>query len=399
MWFVERLLDPKTIDPKVDARLRGIVAHQTLRRSTPASRSGSERTRSTRPGLTRPSSSSTNACARRSRGRFASSFRRWTCSSSKARSAVISSCFFALRSTWAYRSSRAASRCRSERLQRAELQRGLELEGFTVSGKIDRVDVDLFSASAVVQDYKSGEAFSASKIASERRLQMPLYVLALRDLLGLEPLGGLYRSLSGEREARGMVRAGARGSVPGLLIARLHGRGGVLEPGRRPSVPPGAAVGRIRSGDVRHDPRFGTAPRGMKAGLFVGSRLHEPVQPTPSSSLPSTSPAWSSSRPARAPGRRRCSSSATRRPWSSGGFPSTRCSSSPTRNGRPVSFASGSAPGYASSAGRSRARHRAGLDFDDSRLLLASAPCPPVRSGARSAVSRARRGTGLRTAE
>ena len=141
-----------------------------------------------------------------------------------------------------------------------ELQRGLELEGFTVSGKIDRVDVDLFSASAVVQDYKSGEAFSARKIASERRLQMPLYVLALRDLLGLEPLGGLYRSLSGEREARGMVRADARESVPGL-----HARDYMDEEAFWNQVDEavglaGAAVGRIRSGDVRHDPRYGSCP-------------------------------------------------------------------------------------------------------------------------------------------
>ena len=40
-----------------------------------------------------------------------------------------------------------------------ELQRGLELgEGLTLSGKIDRIDVDPFSARGIVQDYKSGKS-------------------------------------------------------------------------------------------------------------------------------------------------------------------------------------------------------------------------------------------------
>ena len=30
MWFVERVIDPRAIDARVDARLRGQVAHQAL---------------------------------------------------------------------------------------------------------------------------------------------------------------------------------------------------------------------------------------------------------------------------------------------------------------------------------------------------------------------------------
>ena len=38
-----------------------------------------------------------------------------------------------------------------------ELQRGLELgDSVALSGKIDRIDVDPFSARGIVQDYKSG---------------------------------------------------------------------------------------------------------------------------------------------------------------------------------------------------------------------------------------------------
>ena len=98
------------------------------------------------------------------------------------------------------------------------LKAGLDLGGFAVSGKIDRVDLDPFSARGIVQDYKSGKAaHSAAKIESELKLQIPLYMLVLRDLLGVEPVGGLYRALAGERSARGVLRASAREDlVPGF---------------------------------------------------------------------------------------------------------------------------------------------------------------------------------------
>src|SRR4029450_10998800 len=38
-----------------------------------------------------------------------------------------------------------------------ELQAGLQLDGFSLTGKIDRIDVDPFSARGIVQDYKSGK--------------------------------------------------------------------------------------------------------------------------------------------------------------------------------------------------------------------------------------------------
>ena len=109
------------------------------------------------------------------------------------------------------RSSRASSRSRS---------RSYELEpGVVVSGKIDRVDGDPMSARGIVVDYKSGAASSAPQIHDERDLlQMPLYMLVLRDQLGLEPMGGVYMPVGGGRRARGMLRAGderCRASVRG----------------------------------------------------------------------------------------------------------------------------------------------------------------------------------------
>jgi ATP-dependent helicase/DNAse subunit B len=143
-----------------------------------------------------------------------------------------------------------------------ELQRGLDLgEGLTLSGKIDRIDLDPFAARGIVQDYKSGKtAHSAQQIEQEQRLQIPLYMLVLRDLVGVEPLGGLYRALAGQRAHRGLLRGDEEG-IEGLarndyvsdeeFWSRVEAARGLA----------GSLAGRIRSGDIRHDPRGGECPQ------------------------------------------------------------------------------------------------------------------------------------------
>jgi hypothetical protein len=141
-----------------------------------------------------------------------------------------------------------------------ELQRGIELEdGITLSGKIDRIDVDPFSARGIVQDYKAGKsAHSAREIERELRLQIPLYMLVLRDLVGIEPLGGVYRPLAGDRKARGLLRAGE--DIAG------YAKNDYLpeeEFWHQVDASRDLARGfarRIRGGDVRHDPKGGECP-------------------------------------------------------------------------------------------------------------------------------------------
>jgi RecB family exonuclease len=137
-----------------------------------------------------------------------------------------------------------------------ELQRGLDLGDFTLSGKIDRIDVDPFSARGIVQDYKSGATVhSAAKIEEELRLQVPLYMVVLRDLVGIEPLGGLYRALSGEQQARGLLRASAReDGVPGFVANDYLEDDLFWEQVDRAQDHARAFAARIRAGDVRHDP-------------------------------------------------------------------------------------------------------------------------------------------------
>jgi len=143
-----------------------------------------------------------------------------------------------------------------------ELQRGLELEpGLHLSGKIDRIDVDPFSARGIVQDYKSGKSVhSARAIDTELRLQVPLYMLVLRDLVGIEPLGGVYRALAGRRSARGMLRAEAEEDVPGFSKRDYLGEEefwAQIEAARERAA---TYAHRIQSGDVRHDPKGDQCP-------------------------------------------------------------------------------------------------------------------------------------------
>jgi ATP-dependent helicase/DNAse subunit B len=143
-----------------------------------------------------------------------------------------------------------------------ELQRGLALgDGLTLSGKIDRIDVDPFSARGIVQDYKSGSgAFSARQIESELRLQIPLYLLVLRDLVGVEPIGGIYRALAGRRVQRGMLRSSSREDLPGFRDGDYLDDDAFWSQVETARTHAGRFAQRIRAGDVRHDPKGDGCP-------------------------------------------------------------------------------------------------------------------------------------------
>ncbi len=86
-------------------------------------------------------------------------------------------------------------------------------ERVLVRGVIDRVDTDGTGA-AVVRDYKSGAgraAHPAARWVADRQLQVALYLLVVRELTELDPIGGFYQPLRGDDlRARGMFVAGAQ---------------------------------------------------------------------------------------------------------------------------------------------------------------------------------------------
>jgi ATP-dependent helicase/DNAse subunit B len=83
----------------------------------------------------------------------------------------------------------------------------LEPEGVSIRGRVDRVDVH--DGEAVVLDYKSGKrVYPVARWEHDNRLQVALYMLAVRELLGLDPVGGLYVPLAGaDARPRGLVRS------------------------------------------------------------------------------------------------------------------------------------------------------------------------------------------------
>jgi ATP-dependent helicase/nuclease subunit B len=261
-WFFERFLSPRTIDAEPDAMQRGSVAHTALSRfftRVPAEL-GVEKLE---PGHIEDAKRLMRQCLDEALGGVRMELtemqlRELDQSLWRDLEAVVEEeCESGLslvprRFEVAFGNDRAAP----------ELQRGLELgPGMTLSGKIDRIDVDPFGARGIVQDYKSGKhAHSAAEIERELRLQVPLYMLVLRDLVGLEPLGGLYRPLAGTRRARGLVRAGEAETLPGYVKSDYldeEAFWGVVESARETAT---ALAGRIQEGDTHHDPRGGDCP-------------------------------------------------------------------------------------------------------------------------------------------
>jgi ATP-dependent helicase/DNAse subunit B len=271
IWFVERMLDPKSMDVDVDARMRGSIAHQALFRffSGLPKRLGCEEVPADRvdEALAFLAECLDGAIAGGAENRLEltdlqrSELRQtlWRDLEALVRAEGESELPLVPRKfEVSFGSERSAP----------ELQRGLDLGTFQLSGKIDRVDLDPFAARGIVWDYKSGKkAHTAAEIERELRLQIPLYMLVLRDLVGVEPLGGLYRPLSGDRKARGLLRGTARDDgVPGYSARDYVDDEEFWAKVDRAQDVARRMVARIREGDVRHDPREGACPSWCKLG-------------------------------------------------------------------------------------------------------------------------------------
>ncbi len=65
-----------------------------------------------------------------------------------------------------------------------------EKKNIRLQGRVDRIDVDNKKSCAVVVDYKRSARFKTAGLELGTSLQLPLYLLAVRERLGLAPLGG-----------------------------------------------------------------------------------------------------------------------------------------------------------------------------------------------------------------
>lgn len=223
-WLVERELQPSCLEPEPDPIARGQAMHsaleQVLRRLggavTPQSLPDADRILEEILGTLPPALG-------------------------PGASAALSAA--ALRSVEAdlrrYLKHEAASGCGWEP-QGLELRFGFEdepgslpalalgegRERVFLRGVVDRLDADPGAGvdpagtidpgrggGAIVRDYKSGRTRpeqQGARWAPDRRLQVALYMLAIRELMGLTPVAGLYQPLGGsDLRARGVFLKGA----------------------------------------------------------------------------------------------------------------------------------------------------------------------------------------------
>ena len=262
-WLFERVISPKTIDAEVDAMLRGSIAHQTLYTfySGLPKELGSDRVT---PELLERAVRFVERCLDDAvrggvrldlndvqkaelREGLRLDLERFLGEEADSPVGLLPRRFEV-----GFGSERSAP----------ELQRGIELgNGLFASGKIDRIDVDPYSARGMIQDYKSGKgASSAREIDADRRLQVPLYMLVLRDLVGVEPLGGVYRALSGSRGARGMLREEAKDDLPGFSTNDYLDEDTFWAQVETARTRAYEYAERMRAGDVAHDPKGGECP-------------------------------------------------------------------------------------------------------------------------------------------
>jgi ATP-dependent helicase/DNAse subunit B len=251
-WFVERYLRPATIDKQIDRMMRGSILHAALQRFY-------QQLPSAIPGAERVDEGNVEAAV-----------------------TLMRECVMQAVET--------GLRIDAGDLDRRELEQGLQRDleqlvrdeaasgspfvprhlevsfrsyelgpGVVVSGKIDRVDGDPMGARGIVVDYKSGAASSAAEIRERDLLQLPLYMLVLRDQLGLEPVGGIYVPVGGGRRPRGMLRSGTEG-VPGFSARDYLESEEFDDAVSRARDTAIGLVERIRAGDVRHDPQGGDCP-------------------------------------------------------------------------------------------------------------------------------------------
>ena len=99
----------------------------------------------------------------------------------------------------------------------------LTLDGVMVRGVIDRLDVDPDGGGqAIVRDYKTGSVrpdWAGARWREDRQLQVALYMIAVRRLLGVTPIAGLYQPLGGnDLRPRGVFLEGA--PVPNTVVDR-----------------------------------------------------------------------------------------------------------------------------------------------------------------------------------
>jgi RecB family exonuclease len=253
-WFVSHELDPQPLDPVPDPLVQGGLMHAAL-----------ERLYEERPGgdpLPRPASLA--AWSARGRELVATIAAERELGSHPAERAMARRVERLLERFLAEEAARETGGFEPWLLEAAfgaheDSERpALELDGWGLHGAIDRVD-RAPDGRAVVIDYKlSGSVTPREKFEEQAKLQLPLYLLAVAEHWGAEPVGGLYHPLraTSVRRPRGVVAEESAVDLGGYALydrdlVDAEGLEELLADSRRRAS---EIVARMRSGDIRRDP-------------------------------------------------------------------------------------------------------------------------------------------------
>ncbi len=252
-WFVSHELRPQPLDPPPDPLLQGGLMHAVL-----------DRLYTERPGgdaLPRPGS--LPAWTERGSALVAETAAAFELGESPAERAIVRR-VEGLLARFLSEESRRDGRFEPWLLEagfgedEGRERPALEIDGWRLHGAIDRVDRDE-RGRALVIDYKLAGAVTArSKLEEQAKLQLQLYLIAVAELWGAEPVGGLYHPLRGTsaRRPRGVALDEAAESLASFGLARTdlvdrEGLAELLDDARRRA---GEIVARMRRGEISRDP-------------------------------------------------------------------------------------------------------------------------------------------------
>jgi len=286
-WLVEQLLRPDRIEPDPEPMRRGSLAHALLERTLELLR---ERTGSARIAPERLDAALAalhEALVERARGGHEPARRRALLRGLEAdlerylsTEAECGAGYEPTELEWSFGAT-----------EDAHGPLALGGEGGLVSGRVDRIDVGR-GGEAIVRDYKGRNVVGGVKWTDELQLQVALYLLAVHELLGLEPVAGLYQPLAGRRlGARGLVRDDVPGDYTRTDVVDADAFAAALEAARELAA---------RTAADLHAGRLGPCPercssRGCRYPAIC--RAGEPLT-RPESSSPAVDPSLRSRGPA-----------------------------------------------------------------------------------------------------
>lgn len=149
----------------------------------------------------------------------------------------------------------------------ARTRPALRFGEFSLRGRIDRIDLATDGHSAIVRDYKTGRnVATAREFARKGTLQIQLYMLAVRQVLELDPVAGLYQPLGAadptKRKARGLALAeDPRIEALGLVRTDKKDNDEFEQALTEAQATATSAAQAMRAGEIKRDPLNGDCPK------------------------------------------------------------------------------------------------------------------------------------------